>query len=214
MPLQSPAVLDLPVKINAFDNLFLLGAADFQYRVLTAPPRVLERVFPAVPLSITVRDHLTNRYPGESDGDIIYPLVREALLSGLKVILSVKGVSVSGGFFFKTAIFRAYGEFPESTVDRDIEVIDMTKSESADMEEMREFCKFYHYDRASYDKWYAEWVSGWEELLNDNSDFVSDAEIEPLAPDEDFARAITIDELMVNLRESWDEMDRKVNEWQ
>jgi hypothetical protein len=127
------------------------------------------------------------------------------------VILSVKGLAVYSSFF-KTAICRAYEEFPESTVDRDIEVTDMARCEAINLEEMKALSKSHDPSRPTCEDWHATFC---EMLINgEEGELVSpDAEIEELPPDMDLSGMITMDEFLVRFREGCRERHRKVNEW-
>jgi hypothetical protein len=119
---------------------------------------------------INAKDYLTNRYVGDADGLKIYPLIRSALLSGRRVILSVKGLEVFGGFW-DTTVCIAYGEFPESTVDNDIEIVDVKEVELISLKDMKKMRKLYYYNRAEFDK---RMRNRDPELLCDENEFDED----------------------------------------
>jgi hypothetical protein len=86
----------------------------------------------------------------------------------------------------------------------------MARCEAIDLEEMKALSKSHDSSRPTYDDWQVSFC----EMLRDGYEgrIVSDDEIEPQAPDEEFARAITFDELRASLRESRRERYKKLNE--
>jgi hypothetical protein len=115
------------------------------------PHRVSTPKAPKAPVYINASDYLKNKYIWDADGEKIYPMVREGLAQGRKVILSVKGLNVNGGFW-DTAYCKAYGEFPQELVEENIEVVDVEKVDLISLEDLKEMRKLYYYDRALYDE--------------------------------------------------------------
>jgi hypothetical protein len=123
-----------------------------------------------LPLVINAKDYMTSKFVADDEGEIIYPMIRNALLQGRKVQLSVKDLQVNGGFF-DTAICTLYGEFPPEIVDQ-IEVVDIKKVDTYGLKEIKEMRKYYYYDRVFYDKLISglDPILGYNEPLYDFSD--------------------------------------------
>jgi hypothetical protein len=176
MPSESPAVITRrrPVSVTS---------VTVPLTTLLPTLRTLRITHSGVlpPVRINACEYLSNRFVGHSDGRRIYPHIRSALLSGRRVVLSVAGLHVFGGFW-DTAICQAYGEFPESTVDGDIEVIDVPKSSMISLRNMKEVRKLYYYDRASFDAR----ISDVDPCLGFGEGVVSEAEFIPGVDDADY----------------------------
>jgi mRNA-degrading endonuclease HigB of HigAB toxin-antitoxin module len=129
------------------------------------------------PLSINVKEVIDNTYASDEEGKKIYPLVKQALSEGRKVVISVKGLSlkVDGGFFDQ-AVCQAYGDFEEAFVDSHIEVVDFAGAQKVFLDDAREISKMYFYAREHYDAWMErckqiDVAGGWDV---DEDDFVPD----------------------------------------
>jgi hypothetical protein len=98
-------------------------------------------------------------------------MVRNALSQGRKVIISIKGFDVNGGFW-DTAVCKAYGEFPEEVVDQNIQVVDGDEVDDIYLRDMKDIRKLYYYDRETYDEIMdnVDPILGYDEPLSD--DFV------------------------------------------
>jgi hypothetical protein len=151
-------------------------AADFQLTVLTAPHfdtvKTIQKTLMA-PLYINASDYLKNKYVWDGDGEKIYPMVREGLTQGRKVILSVKGLRVNGGFW-DTAYCKAYGEFPQDVVEQNIEVVDIDDVDLIDLEGAKDIRKLYYYDRETYDEIVnnVDPIIGYDEPMSDDFVFI------------------------------------------
>jgi hypothetical protein len=103
------------------------------------------------PVIINAKEFLGETIVGHEEGRKIYPLVKKALQQGRKVIISVKGLDLYGGFFDK-AICQAYGDFPEDTVDQHVQVVDIEEVDTYTLEDMIEVRKLYYYNREAFDE--------------------------------------------------------------
>jgi hypothetical protein len=135
------------------------SAADFQFTLPNAPRVTVPThvstpkapVAPMAPMYINAKDYLKNKFVGDPDGEKIYPLVREGLAQGRKVIISVKDLCVYGGFW-DTAVCKAYGEFKEEVVDKNIHIADAEDVDLLGLEDMKDIRKLYYYDRETFDE--------------------------------------------------------------
>jgi hypothetical protein len=123
-----------------------------------------------LPVRIAARDYLKNKFVSIEDGKKIYPLIRTALKEGCKVELSVKGIEVNG-WFFDAAICSLYGEFPEKTVDENVEVVDILDVDRITLRDMKEVRKLYYYNREAFD----ERMSNVDPILDCSEDFDEEA---------------------------------------
>jgi hypothetical protein len=103
------------------------------------------------PLVINAFDVIGKEWVSDMDGEKIYLLIKDALKQGKKVRLSLKGVKMMNGTFFDEAVCRLYGDFPESTVDNDVEIVDVRKVDSYELRDYKKLRKLYFYDRPEYE---------------------------------------------------------------
>jgi hypothetical protein len=162
LTLSSMSTVETAVRKRTATKKITIGklprtsTADFQFTLPTAPrvtvpPRVSTPKAPVAPVYINAKDYLKNKYVWDADGEKIYPMVREGLAQGRKVIISIKGLNVNGGFW-DTAVCKAYGEFQEELVDENIEVVDGDEVDMIYLKDMKDIRKLYYYDRELYDE--------------------------------------------------------------
>jgi hypothetical protein len=112
-------------------------------------------------LKINAFDVIGQKQASNLEGEKIYPLIKNALDHGKKVQLSVKGLDLDSTFFDE-AVCRLYGDFPEATVDNNVEIVDIRKVDTYGLRDVRKKRKLYFYDRPEYDaqvRWLREWAS-------------------------------------------------------
>jgi hypothetical protein len=119
---------------------------------ITVPPLTkIVATQQATPLKINAIEHLPDQFASVDEGKLIYPLVKQALDQGRKVILSVKGLELDGSFFDE-AFCHCYGAFTAAYVDSHIEVVDIEPVDVISLDDMVEIRKIYYYNRPLYDK--------------------------------------------------------------
>lgn len=102
-------------------------------------------------VKISVRDVLQKERTAIKDGEKVYLLIKDALRKGHKVQLSFKDIRVYTRFFDE-AICRLYGDFPEETVDNDVEILDLPKYHLPGLRETKKLRKTYYYNRPKFDE--------------------------------------------------------------
>jgi hypothetical protein len=125
---------------------------------------------------------------------------------------------ISTDLFFDAAICKLYGDFSEETVDNDVEVVDMDPRDFYELQDIKKIRKLFYYHRETFNQRVREFspiiVFGEGNVPDDvliparNKNSVDDKGI-CLVPDDDLARAITADELMVGVVEDLREMFRR-----
>jgi hypothetical protein len=85
-----------------------------------------------LPLVINAKDILGEKIVTDEEGEKIYPIIRNALLQGRKVQISVKG----DGGFFDAAICTLYTDFPPEIVDQ-VEVVDIRKVDTHELRDIK-----------------------------------------------------------------------------
>jgi hypothetical protein len=103
------------------------------------------------PVKINARDLLHDEFASDDEGELLYPIIKNAILQGRKVQLSVKNLDLDGGFF-DTAICKLYGDFDEITVDQNVEVVDIDEVDYFALRDMKEVRKLYYYNRTAFDQ--------------------------------------------------------------
>jgi hypothetical protein len=120
--------------------------------------------------------------------------------------------------FFDAAICKLYGDFSEETVDNDVEVV-MDPRDFYELQDIKKIRKLFYYHRETFDQRMREFspiivfgegnVPGDVLIPEGDKNSVDAKNICAFALDDDLARAITADELMVGVVEDLREMFRR-----
>jgi hypothetical protein len=117
----------------------------------------------AEPLYVRAIDIVSGPFAAEDDDEEkVYNLLKKGLSQKRKVVLSLAGLKILGGFCNET-VGRLYEEFPREFLDANLQCVDIPAGGTPSLEDAIRMGILYRYDRPRHDRY----VERFERLIEE-----------------------------------------------